>query len=909
MLPTIFCSTCKKFLHPAWNECPACGWPRPSGDLLPPPGEPLWRAHLDFEVRGALAHADLVIFWGGSRRGAGGVAALERESGELCWAYAAPQAIEGGLTCAEGRLYFGTIGFLDAGGQLICLDAARGEEIWRREQPAGIWSRPLIGEGRGFVGLGNGRVACFDTRDGQPVPMKDAPCLDGQVWLVEADRKIIALSRHGQIMAYDPRWLRPLWVRPLETGAKITTPPCSAGERLFFGAEGGVLLSLDLRCPAVEVFADGLKGLRGAPVAHEGLLLVGAKDHFLHAFDRESGLEVWRSPEFEHSIVAAPAAEEGLAAAAVNGGQVMLLDIGSGEVIWRHTLPVGLGVMAELLFQEGVLYAGSDSGDVAALPWHLGRYDWAAARREAQGSFLEAGAYFALAGLYARRKEQETLRQRAIENWLQSERPEWAAYLRENDITALPAQIADLYEQTGVLLAGHQPRLAVDCLLEAVKWYTEAEQEEQARKCRRMVSRLVRGPHLRIAPVNVPTIWQEEVTFKTVVELENLGKAPARNVWVRFSGALRARVWVDFERLDPGQRVEVEVPLSAHQPGYLVVEARYQDAKGREFSTSRRFEIQEVVPFEGILIDKDAIVGVISLPELPKKVIIRGDVGVFRVKADPLERLAKASAAFSWPDEPPPGLFGEPQTLIRVERVEKQRFTVPAGYWAVFLADEAAIATVAPGRYDRKKFPPLRGGLGVPSPVWKAVLFTSAPFRLAYRLGPFRTKEGVRLGVECGLTMRFDQSRQFDTWRGILGEKDALTTADLATWLEGEVRGALERWVAKQSEAELSPAFDHRERVMLNLLEILRETTARYGLHLEEPMYYLNFVNPQREQVDDLRAAVYWREEVERAGDGQEVGKAPSALTCPQCGAENAPDALFCTACQARLDGENPGEI
>ncbi len=867
-----FCPKCRTFLPPGHKACPRCGEPILPEAYRPLPGQPLWQARLGFPVKGALAGDDLVIFWGGKRSVSGALAALERHTSAVRWKVAVPHAVEGGVTFKDGRLFFGTTGFFEDGA-LLCVDARGGHVCWEQNLPSGVWSAPWVEGGQGLVGLRNGELRSFNLGTGDISAPVFAFRQPGRVWLAAASWWIVALSGSGEIMALDERTLRPAWPRSLDVRDRVTSPPLTVGEKVFFGTEKGALFVLDVRHRRTREFVSGLGKVKAAPQTDGSLLLVGDTAHVLHAFDLASGRKGrWHNDTFEHRIVTQPAVEDGLVAVTANGGEVVLLEAESGTAVWRYPLwvPPHGDLLSQPLFDGGVVYVGAYDGRVVALPWHLGNYAWAGQWLEAREKCLEAGHAYALVWSGAQPAVKKQWLDKAVRCWLQSEHSEWAAYLLESDLDAEPEQIAVSYEQAGTYLAHQRPRQAVDFLLEAVRWYTEAGQEGLAKRCRRKASRLTRGPHLHITPVSIPTTWQQEVAFAVVIQVQNLGESPARDIRMRFSGALHVSVKVPFQELLPGRWAEVEVPLALHQSGrlVLVVEAFYQNKGGQEFSTSQRFEI-EVNPFEGIVIEKDAMVGLLSLDELPKQVIIRGDVGTFRVKPEPLTRQVQTEVTFTRP-EPPAGLFGESRELIRVVTIEDAYFTVPAGYWAIFLADEAAIGRFSPGRYERKTFSPLRGKWRAPRPVWKAVLFTAASFRLAYRLGPFRTKEGVRVGVECGLTVVFDQSRPYETWQGILGHKDILTTKDLAAWMKEEISGVVEAWVAQQSEAALSPAFAHREEVVLTLQELLRETAVHFGVQVVDPMYYLNFINPQREKVDNLREAVYWQEEIKRAA-GPEI--------------------------------------
>jgi outer membrane protein assembly factor BamB len=631
VLTNLFCQNCQTYLSPVTTSCSICGLERSPVDRLPTPGELFWRAQVEGPGHDVLPVDEFVLIGWGQRGGSGGVSALDRFTGRVCWTLMTQYGVEGGLIVVDDQLYFATLSFLGNGARLYCLALETGQVTWQRELSGGVCGQPLVSEARVTIGCDDGTVQCFDRRTGEPVCDGWRFERKGRVWLAAVHGDLMALSESGQIMALDPLHLRPFWTPPLVVECRITTPPAVCGDYIYFGTLDGQVYRLQPRRKELSVFVQGLGQLKAAPVFQGDQVLIAGRDHYLRAFDVDTGLENWSSPEFAHGLVATPFGWEDLVLVAINGGEVVLLAADSGEIIWRYQLPVARGLMAHPIMAEGVVYAGSDTGEIVALSWALDQYAWAADRFESLNQSLEAGTYATLAGFYAAPQERSVFNARAVKSWLNSPHPEWAAYLQESDITVLPKEVAQTYQQAGENLSASDPRLAVELLLSAGDWYEQAEDNSSAQHCRQMASRLTHGPHLNIQGVQVPTTWQEEQCFTTVIELKNFGKRSANQIWVRFSGALKTRVWVQFDHLHPKRQAEVEAPLAAHEPGFLVVDVRYHDDQEQEYTTRKQFKIQAVQPFNGILVEGS--VGMLSLDDLPDKVIVRGDVGVCKVQA------------------------------------------------------------------------------------------------------------------------------------------------------------------------------------------------------------------------------------------------------------------------------------
>ena len=415
-----------------------------------------------------------------------------------------------------------------------------------------------------------------------------------------------------------------------------------------------------------------------------------------------------------------------------------------------------------------------------------------------------------------------------------------------------------------------------------------------------MAALVAQSPHLSLREVNVPEEWEEGEPQSVVIELINRGNAVAENIRVRLAGNLAMRVWAELTHLLAGQRVEVEAPLIARSSGDLVAEVQYEDQNHDKWSRLKRFPIR--VKPSSTMIDIGGDVGALILDELKGKVKVRGDAGLVKVLTSRPEMEKPTETTFTWPD-PPSGWETDDRTMVEVRMVEG-RFTVPAGHWAIFLADEAAIATVAPGRYLRKKFPPLKAQrMTRDQPTWKAVVFNDSQFRMVFRLGPFRTQEGVNVGVECRLTTKLDESKPYRLWKSMLGADEILTASALAKWLEPEISDAIVKWTRVQSEESLSPGFARREEVLLELEEALCQTALQHGLEVQDPLWALNFVIPGRERIEALRERAY-RDEAEtkvKQGSGNKTGFV--GIICPDCQYRNEADAEHCNQCGRSLSG------
>jgi outer membrane protein assembly factor BamB len=896
MLPTIFCPQCQAYVGPSTEHCPACGQESQASVQLPEPGQPLWRGQ---SPGAALARpvvdGERIYFSWGARHASGGVVCLDRHNGEEIWSFQTSHAVEGGLSKYGEKLYLGTLGFLGGGAKLYCLKREDGKEVWQKDLSGGAWSAPLLSEARVYVGTDDGRLHCIDNRSGEPVSQYQPLQLEtGRMWLAWVDGCLLALSQSGQVMAVNPSTMKPLWHQPLDAGWGISSAPTVVGEKVFFGGSGGKVLRLDFRKKKIDIFADGFNRVVASPGVVEGLLFVGAHDHYLHAFDLQTGLEKWKGQEFAHAIAASTFAADDLVAVAVNQCGVCLLDAGTGDQIWEFRPPEDVKLFSDVIIDSGVIYFGTDNGALCALPWHLGQYEWAADYLQTRAEYFSAAiCYVVAAHLIIDLSRREHFLDQAEVCWDKSGEPEWAAFMWEG--LGRERKAAQAYCRAAEARRG-QDKLAAEYYYRASRLYWRLGEQEKADQCLLEAATLGKWPRIRLFEWNNPQMVQGKpgrVSFRA----ENFGYGDAKNLYFTLGGSLLQPVDCKvLQPMPPDSYFEMTLDIIPTRiKSDLKVEIQYVEDENRKvpFTATLDPPMQIEAKKRKIVEVGDIVGGKLrvvnnSNEEVEIKV---GDQVMSEVEiifCDDEDSPDENLPNFVWPEFPRDKQVEE-QSLIQV-RVVNEQITVPSASWAIFLADEAAIATVAPGRHQRKKYPPLRSKLGEShKPVWKAVIFSGSPFRLFYRWGPLRTQEGAQIGVECGLTAEFDERKPFDLWKGILGDREQLDTTQLAAWLQGQVKGTLEKWLASQAEESLSPGFAHRESVMLNLLEELRETHDGYGICLIEPIWWLNFVNPKRNQLDDLREKIYWQK-MEQAVNLEQN-------TCPGCGAIVITEGKYCDQC------------
>lgn len=211
----------------------------------------------------------------------------------------------GGLAAGEGRLYAAT-----TYGEVVALDAASGQVIWRQRVDAPVTGAPATDGSAVYVSARDGSAWAIDARDGkilwQVVGTPGASGYLGSAAPTVGDRAVIFPSSGGDLMA----------VLKIGGGNKIWQSSL-AGKRL--GA--AYALTPDVTADAV---IDG------------GTLYAGTGSGRTVAMSSASGEKIWS------------AGEGALGPVAVAGGSVFLvndeaelvrLDAATGAVIWSVPMP------------------------------------------------------------------------------------------------------------------------------------------------------------------------------------------------------------------------------------------------------------------------------------------------------------------------------------------------------------------------------------------------------------------------------------------------------------------------------------------------------------------------------------------------------------------------------------------
>ena len=218
------------------------------GELLaldPAGGQLRWNVALSSEVTGQLlAVGDMVI----ARTGDGRVHGLSAADGSRKWLYsrnlpALSLRGSGGMVVRDDVLYAGF-----PGGKLVALNTANGAQLWEAtvalprgatelERVADVMGAPVVDERQVCAVAYQGRVACFDRRNGAPLWARDVSSNSG---LAMDARNLYVTDDKDAVIAYDKDSGRAGWRQDKLARRQVTAPLAFGDWVVVADAEGYV---------------------------------------------------------------------------------------------------------------------------------------------------------------------------------------------------------------------------------------------------------------------------------------------------------------------------------------------------------------------------------------------------------------------------------------------------------------------------------------------------------------------------------------------------------------------------------------------------------------------------------------------------------------------------------------------
>lgn len=215
------------------------------------------------------------------------------------------------------------------------------------------------------------------------------------------DGKLFVAGVDGKVAAIDAATGKTLWTRRFgkrsgfivhrgENSTRWASGTAVQGELVVVGSLEGEVLAMDASSGADRWHAQVSSEVLAPPAIADGIVVVRSNDGRLFGFNAADGSRRWvydraSVPALSLRGNAAPRIADGVVYSGEDNGRVVALRLQDGNVLWEQTLAAGEGrteldrlqdVDGNVVFADGVVYAGAYHGMVAALIADSGRPLW-----------------------------------------------------------------------------------------------------------------------------------------------------------------------------------------------------------------------------------------------------------------------------------------------------------------------------------------------------------------------------------------------------------------------------------------------------------------------------------------------------------------------------------------------------
>jgi serine/threonine-protein kinase len=377
------------------------GGPERTG-VMPGPGPAgqvgvRWSAQMDGMLRSSAALVDGVLYVGAGSNsaGEGRLYALDARTGEERWTSTVPVEPQSAPAVVDGRIYVGTWEKGDKGA-VVALDTATGTELWRFpilldvDSEVGpfsdlqiyrrtVASSPAVTNGVVYAAIPGNFIVALDAASGEERWRKSIPpsnsspaVVDGVVYVGAHDRSILALDA----ATGEERWRRSLPQIPNTPVVADGTVYINCGNRS--DGSGGWVFALDAVTGEERWhFArpDDTLSAFIAPTVAGGMVyvgtvnapgVVGADQWVFEALDAETGVTRWQVDvvgQLNQPVIADGVVYFGTGL----DRSLLAVDAATGAERWRIPLPDSDYAGFTPVVWDGLVYMGDENGYLYAI--------------------------------------------------------------------------------------------------------------------------------------------------------------------------------------------------------------------------------------------------------------------------------------------------------------------------------------------------------------------------------------------------------------------------------------------------------------------------------------------------------------------------------------------------------------
>ena len=232
--------------------------------------------------------------------------------------------------------------------------------------------------------------------------------------------------------------------------------------------------------------------------------------------------------------------------------------------MWEYRADPPAPILGGPAIQDGLVLFGAENGNAYGLPWHLGRYVWAAGtwlvRRKRH---IEAAECFAVARESSAEGVDAVHAEAAIAQWKLGSSPLLALRFREVALNEEPATIAAEYEDIAKAQPVDKGRHAARLYRARAKFFEKAEDQKGVTRCLQQARQRLNAPACDRGYGSIcQVVGKPGTEGQVAIDLRNDGSSVARDIQLRLRRDCLARLWIGLKgELEPDETAEIAVPL------------------------------------------------------------------------------------------------------------------------------------------------------------------------------------------------------------------------------------------------------------------------------------------------------------------------------------------------------------
>ena len=293
----------------------------------------------------------------------GELTCLRRSNGEKVWAYKTVENVAANTfapgfksspTVTENAIYLG-----DEEGMFHAIDRQTGKRLWKFETGNEIYSSAAVSNGQILFGSYDNYLYCLNLdgtlawKFGTQGYVHCAPAVvDGATFIAGCDEHLRTIDvKTGE------------QISELRLETYLIASPAVIGDVLYVGTYGSEVVAVDWKKQTVlwrYQTGNGDFPFHSSAAVTDNLVIVGGRDKYVHAINRQTGKKVWTFPT-RAKVDSSPVVVGDRVFIGSNDGNLYELGLADGKERWKFN--AGKPISAAPAVGEGVLVIGSESRD------------------------------------------------------------------------------------------------------------------------------------------------------------------------------------------------------------------------------------------------------------------------------------------------------------------------------------------------------------------------------------------------------------------------------------------------------------------------------------------------------------------------------------------------------------------